>query len=171
MIMKKFRVAALRVALVVALNSTLIVIVSSSLAGQAGTRTSRSPNCTSQPELSAPISQTVLPGNNWAVYTLTNNSSCSDTYAIEASSSILPIDFWTPVSVEVTAGQSVQVDVYFPILADGGTITDTVVVSATSQMSSSIQATIISTVIMPGGTFPPPSHLYLPFVVASMQNN
>ena len=101
------------------------------------------------------------------VYTLTNQAGCTDTYIIEAAtvSNRLFVDYWEPTTLELESNQNSAITVHMPILADAGTITDTIVITVSSQLTDSVEVVLEDTVIMPGSVFPPPNSIYIPLVI------
>ncbi|MCB0211167.1 MAG: hypothetical protein KDJ52_17645 [Anaerolineae bacterium] len=126
-------------------------------------------NCLSQPVLSKGDGPTYLisPGQP-LVYTLTNQSSCTDTYSIEVTtlSDKLIVEYWDPVTVALKSNQNSAIRVHMPVIADVGTITDTLLITASSQTMDNVESILEDTVIMPGSVFPGlQQFIYFPLVV------
>ena len=169
LIRKKGGSALTRLSLPVFLGYTMWLIGWQTLTWQVGAQTSSTAllvNCPPKIVLSKPLTPTHLIISP-LVYTLTNQATCTDTFSIETTtlSNNLYIDYWTPITIELTSGQSIPIFIHIPVIADVGNITDTLVITASSQMSDSIKVVLSDQVIMLGSVLPTPRPLYLPFVI------
>lgn len=124
------------------------------------------PGCTSQPHLSKSDAPSYIFGQP-LVYTLTNIANCPDTFLIETAtlSNHLIIDYWDPITAVVEFNQAISITVHIPVLAGGGTITDTVILTASSQMTAHVKTVLTDPVVMPGGILPSPNWVYLPLII------
>lgn len=124
------------------------------------------PDCTSQPQLSKSDTPSYILDQP-LVYTLTNTANCTDTFLIETAtlSNHLFIDYWDPITAAVGLNQDISITVHIPVMADAGTITDTLILTASSQMTAHVKAVLADPVVMPGGTLPPPNWVYLPLII------
>ncbi len=122
--------------------------------------------CQPQPYLSNDDGPSYLLGQP-LIYTLTNTANCTDTFLIEATtlSKSLLIEYWEPTTAGVGFNQDVLISIHMPVMADAGTITDTLLITATSQMSENITAVLVDPVVLVGGELPSLHLVYLPLVV------
>ncbi|NJN99616.1 MAG: hypothetical protein HC875_38710 [Anaerolineales bacterium] len=124
------------------------------------------PDCTPQPQWSKSDAPAYIFGQP-LVYTLTNTANCTDTFLIETAtlSNHLIIDYWGPITAVVEFNQAISITVHIPVLAGGGTITDTVILTASSQMTAHVKTVLTDPVVMPGGTLPELYWVYLPLII------
>jgi hypothetical protein len=101
------------------------------------------------------------------VYTLTNGANCTDTFSIKATtlSGYLFVEWWDPITIEIASNQDIPITIHIPIITDIGNITDTIIITASSQTDDTVKAVLVDPVVVLGSVYPSRYSVYLPLVI------